>query len=92
MCYSLTLNRFHKNNNIMKKIIYTLFLSFFLIGFSQQKELSIDDAVLGYSKGLYPSTLKNLHWVGDSNLYVFEKNNSLVFTESKSAKINRTLE
>lgn len=76
----------------MKKIIYTLFLSFFLIGFSQQKELSIDDAVLGYSKGLYPSTLKNLHWVDDSNLYVFEKNNSLVFTEDKSAKINRTLE
>jgi len=34
---------------------------------------TIDDAVLGYYKGLYPTTLNNLNWVENSNLYVLKK-------------------
>ena len=75
----------------MKKIFSFLFLCTFLLGFSQQKELSIDDAVLGYYKGLYPSSLQNLHWVTNSDNYVFQKNKELIFTNAKTKKVIKTI-
>jgi len=71
----------------MNKIISFLFLCTFFLGFSQQKELTVDDAVLGYYKGLYPSSLQNLKWVDNSNLYVFQKENELIFTNAKTNKV-----
>ena len=71
----------------MKKIISLLFLCTFFLGFSQNKELTIDDAVLGYYKGLYPSSLQNLKWINNSSTYTFQKNNELIFTDAKSNKI-----
>ena len=61
----------------MKKIVLFLLLSTFFIGFSQQKELTINDAVLGYYKGLYPTSLQNLKWVDNSTIYVFQEENNL---------------
>jgi dipeptidyl-peptidase-4 len=75
----------------MKKIFYFLFLFTFFLGFSQQKTLSIEDAVLGYDKGLYPSTLKNLKWVDNSETYIFQKENTLVFTNAKTNKVSKTI-
>ena len=75
----------------MKKIISLLFLCAFFLGFSQQKELSIEDAVLGYYKGLYPKSLNNLSWVENTNTYVFQKENALIFTNAKSNKVTSTL-
>ena len=71
----------------MNKIISFLFLCTFFLGFSQQKELTVDDAVLSYYKGLYPSSLQNLKWVDNSNLYVFQKENELIFTNAKTNKV-----
>ena len=68
----------------MKKIVSLLFICSFFLGFSQQKELSIEDAVLGYYKGLYPTSLSNVHWVENTNTYVFQKENELIFTSAKS--------
>jgi dipeptidyl-peptidase 4 len=75
----------------MKKIFYFLFVFTFFLGFSQQKSLSIEDAVLGYSKGLYPSTLQNLKWVDNSETYIFKKENNLVFTNAKTNKVTKTI-
>jgi len=75
----------------MKKILSFLFLCTFLLGFSQQKDLSINDAVLGYYKGLYPTSLQNLKWVDNTNNYVFQKNKSLTFTDAKTSKVVRNL-
>jgi len=75
----------------MKKILSLLFICTFFIGFSQQKELSIEDAVLGYYKGLYPSSLSNLQWVKNTNSYVFQKENELIFTDAKNNKVISTL-
>lgn len=75
----------------MKKIIILLFLCTFFLGFSQQKELIIDDAVLGYSKGLYPSSLSNLLWVDNSNTYVYQKSNEFIFTDAKTNKISKKI-
>ncbi len=68
----------------MKQLISFLFLCTFFLGFSQQQNLSIDEAVLGYYKGLYPSSLDNLMWVENSNTYVFQKDSTLLFTDAKT--------
>ncbi|WP_372793032.1 DPP IV N-terminal domain-containing protein [Lutibacter sp.] len=71
----------------MKQLFSFLFLCTFFLGFSQQQNLSVDDAVLGYYKGLYPSSLQNLKWVNNSDIYVSQKENELLFTDAKTAKI-----
>lgn len=68
---------------MMKKILTFLFLSVLIFGYAQQKELTIDDAVLGYYKGLYPSSIYNRHWVDNSNIYIYQKENDLIFTDAK---------
>jgi dipeptidyl-peptidase-4 len=75
----------------MKKLLSILFVCTFLLGYSQQKELSIEDAVLGYYKGLYPTSLNNLNWVKNSDTYIFQKENKLVFTNAKTNKTTLTL-
>ncbi len=75
----------------MKKIVSLLFICTFALGYAQQKELSIEDAVLGYYKGLYPSSLSNLHWVKDTNTYVHQKDNELIFTDAKKTKVTSKL-
>jgi dipeptidyl-peptidase-4 len=75
----------------MKNLLSLLFICTFLLGNAQQKELSIEDAVLGYYKGLYPSSLSNLHWVENTNVYVHQKDNELIFTDAKTNKVTAKL-
>ncbi|MDP2068342.1 MAG: DPP IV N-terminal domain-containing protein [Lutibacter sp.] len=75
----------------MKKIFLLLFLGTFLSVFSQQKTLSLDDAVLGYQKGLNPASLNDLKWVNNSNSYVFQKDNALIFTDAVSNKVTKNI-
>jgi dipeptidyl-peptidase-4 len=75
----------------MKKLFLILCISTFFIGVAQQKDLSIDDAVLGYYKGLYPKSLQNLQWVQNTNTYVYQKNNELIFTDAKTEKSIKTI-
>ncbi|NEW79654.1 MAG: prolyl oligopeptidase family serine peptidase [Gelidibacter sp.] len=75
----------------MKKIFLFLFLGTFILGFSQQKTLSLEDAVLGYQKGLNPSSLSDLKWVNNSNSYVFQKDNALIFTDAVSNKVTKNI-
>lgn len=74
----------------MKKFLSFLFICTFILGYSQQKELSIEDAVLGYYKGLYPSSLSNLQWVNNSSNYVFQKENEYVFTNAETGMVEKT--
>jgi len=55
----------------MKKALSILTILFILNGFSQQKELSLNDAVLGYYKGLYPKTMYSLQFVDDTK-YMYQ--------------------
>jgi len=75
----------------MKKIFLLLFLGVYILGFSQQKSLSIEDAVLSYQKGLNPSTLNDLKWMTNSNTYVYQKDNSLIFTDAVSNKVSKNI-
>ena len=60
----------------MKKIflIIAIFISF--IGFAQQKELTVSDAVLSYSKGLTPKNLNSLQRVKGTNNDIYLDNES----------------
>ena len=77
----------------MKKFSWLLvaFLTFIpnIFGQSQQKNLSLEDAVLGYYKGLYPKNLRALQWVSDTDTYVYMENNSYHIKNTKNQLINQ---
>ncbi len=80
----------------MKKIIIVFSILFLFQGYAQQKELTLNDAVLGYYKGLYPKQLSGLQWVSatkyvykDANAYIIkdvEKNTTEKITISNFEK------
>ncbi|MBV7441430.1 S9 family peptidase [Weeksellaceae bacterium TAE3-ERU29] len=77
-----------KKNNIL--LIICLLLCG-ISGFAQQKTLTIEDAVLGYYKGLYPKGLDNLNWANNGEQYVYFKDNQLIFKNTKDNKDFKTL-
>lgn len=75
----------------MKKLFLLLVTSLTFTAVAQQKTLTLDDATLGYYKGLYPKNIYNLQWVKNSNVYMQRKNNSFVFTNAKNNEVERTV-
>ena len=55
----------------MKKIFLILFILFTFTGFAQQKELTLNDAVLTKLAGLEPKTLESLQWVNGTTNYIY---------------------
>ncbi len=43
---------------------------------AQQKHLTIDDSVLGYSKGLYPQNLPLFQWIQGTDQYIYQDKNT----------------
>lgn len=70
----------------MKKISTFILLITCFLSFSQEKTLSIQDAVLSYTNGLNPASLKNLNWLSNEPTYVYEKDSALVFYSAKNNK------
>ena len=82
-----------------------LFFTLLLVSssiFSQEtkKELTLQDAVLGYYKGLYPDNLYGLDWTSSNSLYKKDKDALLVYQPTKKGtkklyntdlKINKNL-
>ena len=63
----------------MKKLTFIIFLlSIFLVSAQDTKHLTLEDAVLGYYKGLYPAQ-KSLQWVSNTNSYAHVEDNTLYF-------------
>ncbi len=62
----------------MKKIFLYLLIFTFSVN-AQQKELNLDDAVLGYYKGLYPKNLRNLQWLKNSDKFLYQNNGQIIF-------------
>ncbi|MDX5584861.1 MAG: DPP IV N-terminal domain-containing protein, partial [Aureibaculum sp.] len=68
----------------MKKYLFIPLLLFvFLASAQETKHLTLEDAVLGYYKGLYPAQ-KSLQWVTNSNTYSYLEDSKL-FIESATA-------
>ena len=64
----------------MKKVITLLSILFLFQGYAQEKELTLNDAVLGYYKGLYPKSMKSLQWLS-STKYVYSKENTYIIKD-----------
>ena len=64
----------------MKKIITLLSILFLFQGFAQEKELTLNDAVLGYYKGLYPKSMQSLQWLSPTK-YVYSKENTYIIKD-----------
>lgn len=60
----------------MKKFALYLFLLSSWSGFAQEK-LTIEEAVLGYYKGLYPKTYYGLQWIDSTESYIYNTGKSL---------------
>jgi len=92
----------------MKKNISLLFVLTSVVGFGQpepidrsklsntekspQKELSLEDAVLGYYKGLYPRGLSGLTWVDGADSYVYYTNNSYLLFSAQTNELELTMD
>ncbi len=62
----------------MIRKFFLIVLAFLAINtFAQKKELTLKDAVLGYSKGLYPKNLNGLQWI-DDNSYIYNDNDAYI--------------
>jgi len=64
----------------MKKVITLLSILFLFQGYAQKKELTLNDAVLGYYKGLYPKSMNSLQWLS-STKYVYSKANNYIIKD-----------
>ncbi len=53
---------------------------------AQKKNLTIEDAELGYYKGLYPNRLSNLQWIPGEQYYSYNSGDSIVITDLKGRK------
>ena len=70
----------------------TLFIFLFTgILFGQNKTLTLEDATLGYYKGLYPQQIQGLRWTDTDNLYVKIDDNGLQYVDAVTGKITQTL-
>ncbi len=54
----------------MRYLLILIAFGFTLNGTAQQKDLTLEEAVLSYSKGLTPENLKGIKWFDDSNKYL----------------------
>jgi len=64
----------------MKKISLIFSILFLFQGYAQQKELTLNDAVLGYYKGLYPKQLSGLQWVSSAK-YIYSEANTYIIKD-----------
>ena len=67
----------------MKKLFLLLtLLILFCFNKAQEKnkELTLEDAVLGYYKGLYPENMRGLNWSMNNNLYQVSQDSILIYS------------
>jgi len=64
----------------MKKVITLLSILFLFQGYAQEKELTLNDAVLGYYKGLYPKSMNSLQWLSPTK-YMYSKSNTYIIND-----------
>jgi len=55
---------------------------------AQEKHLTMNDAVLGYYKGLYPESLRSLQWIKETDNYIYNEKGSYVIKDASGMKIN----
>jgi dipeptidyl-peptidase-4 len=78
----------HKKNN-MKNIFLAIALLIVVGAFAQQKDMTLEQAVLSRPKGLTPKNMVGLKWLEDANNYVFTEANQLVIKSALGQEVAR---
>jgi dipeptidyl-peptidase-4 len=73
----------------MKNIFLALALLIVVGAFAQQKELTLEDAVLSRAKGLRPENLSGLKWVEGSNNYIVLENEAYVIKSASGKELTK---
>lgn len=73
----------------MKKIIAFGLLIGLNFLYAQTQELTIEDAVLGYWKGLYPEQLRDLQWTAQGDEYGYQSENQLIIKNINGQEVKR---
>jgi len=74
----------------MKKILLLVITLLVTTIYAQKKELTLNDAILGYYKGLYPKNLNGLQWVSDTK-YIYRDKESYVIKDVKNSNFKETI-
>ncbi len=75
----------------MKKLVLIYLLSFTFVGFAQQKKLTIEDAVIGQWRQLYPTYLNGLDWRNDNEFTQVIEWKQIVSENVKTGKKNTVI-
>jgi len=67
----------------MKKILLSFSFLFVIASFSQKKDLTIDTAVLGYYKGLYPKSMPSLQFV-NTEKYIYREGTEYIIKDIRN--------
>jgi len=71
----------------MKQILLIIAVFIFTATQAQQKELTLEEAVLSYSKGLTPKSIKSVQWVDGTNTYLYKEGKQYVIKSTSGKKI-----
>lgn len=73
----------------MKNIFLALALSTFIGAFAQQKNITLEEAVLSYSRGLTPKNISGLKWVEGTNSYITLEEEQYVIKSVNGASLSK---
>lgn len=65
----------------MKNLLLAITVFIFSVANAQEKELTLEEAVLSYSKGLTPKTLSSLRWVSGTTNYIYKDDNTYILKD-----------
>lgn len=68
-------------------LFFSLFFSFSLQ--AQEKSLTLDDAVLGYYKGLYPKNLSSLQWIDGTDNFIYKEKDSYLIKDNNNQLLDQ---
>ncbi|MDO5607199.1 MAG: DPP IV N-terminal domain-containing protein [Capnocytophaga sp.] len=75
----------------MKKIILGLLLVAATVSVAQDQKITIEDAELGYYKGLYPKNLYSLQWIDGTQHYIYNTGGSLEIKNAATGETVKTI-
>ncbi|MCF8374167.1 MAG: DPP IV N-terminal domain-containing protein [Bacteroidales bacterium] len=78
------------NRSLFLTLILTLCLG--SLSFGQQKELSLEDAIVGQYRQFYPEYLANLQWRGSTDAFTYIKGDSLIQQKATKPEVQVLLD
>lgn len=56
---------------------------------AQEKSLSLNDAVLGYYKGLYPKNMSSLQWIDDTDHFIYKEKDVYLIKDANNQSVGQ---